>query len=162
LIADLLKILTTEANNTVEAIRQNTPKATGKTAQSLRFEVKTEETKYIMRITAKPFFLVVETGRKPTRQSEPKGSPTLVDAIKEWIAAKGIAGNAYAIAKAIHAKGTKLYQQGGRQDVVSNVINESLTERIATQSLQEFAREYLATVIQTFKDGNSNISTSRA
>jgi hypothetical protein len=160
LIADLLKILTDEANSTVEAIKQNTPKATGKTARSLRFEVKIEGSKYIMKIAAKPFFLVVETGRKPTPSYKP--SRTFVDSIKEWMGAKGKTGSAYAIALAIHRKGTKLWQQGGRTDVVSNVINESLTERIASESLQEFAREYLATVVQTFKDGNSNISAARA
>lgn len=160
MIADLVKILTKEATSTVEAIRQQTPRATGKTAQSLRFEVKEDGSKFILRILAKPFFLVVETGRKPTPNYKP--SQTFVAAIREWMNAKGKTGSAYAIAQSIHKKGTKLWQAGGRQDVVSNVINPSLTERIAEQSLHEFAREYMATVIKTFKDGNGNIQATRA
>lgn len=153
--ADLLKILSTFGQSATDQIRANVPKATGKTAQSLRFEVIDQGTKATLRILGKPYFMVVETGRKATPQFT-KPSKSFVDSIKEWLAAKGgNQGAAYAIAKTIHKEGTKLWQQGGRKDVVSNVVNQSLTEQISQAVLKDFARQYLVSVVKLFNDNRS-------
>ena len=137
MVADVVKILTKEGQRLSDQIKANTPKVTGKTANSVKYDVSQDGAMVTLRITAKPFFKVVETGRKPTSQGATKGSPTLVEAIKEWLRAKGEVnlGVAYYIAKRIHKQGTKLYQRGGRTDVFSNVLTDSELDRI-TESLQ--------------------------
>ncbi len=86
--------------------------------------------------------MTVETGRKDTPQYD-KPSPQFVASIKQWADARGIGKFAYAIARSIHKKGTELYRNGGRTDIVSNVVNESLIDQMSADMLSKFASEYL-------------------
>lgn len=158
--AELLKILSGYGQGSVDKIKQNMSgagsNATGATAKSLRFEVIDQGTKATLKVVGKPFFLVVETGRKATPQYT-KPSETFVNSIRQWLAAKGgNQGAAYGIARSIHQKGTKLWQKGGREDIVSNVVNKPLIDTISQDLLKNFANEYLASVINTFKNGGNN------
>jgi hypothetical protein len=101
----------------------------------------------------KPFFAVVETGRKPTPSYKP--SKAFVASIKEWMDAKGKTGSAYAIAQSIHKKGTKLFREGGRSDIYSNVINQNLTDKISLDLLNKFAQQFMISVVKLFSDGNN-------
>lgn len=158
MVVDILPILQKEGNSIVEQIRRNLEStgtnATGRTSRSLRYEVRVEADSVTLKIIGRPFFKVVETGRKPTRSGASESEPNLVEQIKEWIAAKGIPGNAYAIAKSIHQKGTKLFQSGGRDDVYSNVVNEDLVARISQDVLDKFAQEYLKNAVNIFTNGS--------
>lgn len=147
MIVDLIQILSKWGNSTVAQIRANMSStgtdATGKTSQSLRYEVTQEGSKTILKVLGKPFFMVVETGRKATPQYT-KPSEQFVESIKKWITARGKSElSAYGIAKSIHQHGTKLWQQGGRKDIVSNVVNESLTQAISKDILTQFSQEYV-------------------
>lgn len=158
--AEVLNILSQTGQSAVSQIQANTPKATGKTARSVRFEVKEEGGKIVFQILASKYFKVVETGRRPTPSYKP--SKSFVDSIREWLAAKGSdQGPAYAIAQSIHKKGTALWRAGGRQDIFSNVINESFIDKLSNELLTQFAKEYLDSVIKLF-DGNGNQSATRA
>lgn len=158
MVAELISILNTYGNSTVQSIRNNLAStgtnATGKTSQSLRFEVKNEGNKITLKVFGKPYLAVVETGRKATPQYE-KPSVEFVASIREWMNAKGKEGSAYAIAKNIHQHGTKLFQKGGRQDIISNVINESLVDKISKDVLNKFAQS-LVTNIKQIYGSNSN------
>lgn len=159
--AELLKILSGYGQGSVDKIRQNLSSsgsnATGSTSRSLRFEVIDQGAKATLKVVGKPFLLVVETGRKATPQYT-KPSESFVNSIREWLAAKGgNQGAAYGIAKSIHQKGTRLWQKGGRQDIVSNVVNDDLIDRISQDLLKNFANEYMVSVVNTFNNGaNSN------
>lgn len=162
--AELIAILNTYGSSTVDKIRQNLAStgtnATGKTSQSLRYEVTNSGSKATLKVLGKPYFAVVETGRKPTPEYT-KPSVEFVNSIKEWLRAKG--GNeksAYGIAKSIHKKGTKLYRDGGRKDIVSNVVNQDLTDRISLDLLNKFAQQFLASAVKLFRDGSDNFGTS--
>lgn len=91
-------------------------------------------------ITASPYIRVLIDGRRPTRPGAPKGSPTLQQAILAWINRHSIVGRAnkqgvvptaeqlsWAISKSIHLYGTKLYQQGGGNNIFDTIIT---TQRI--------------------------------
>jgi len=163
LVVDLLPILIGYGNSTVEQIKQNLSStgtnATGKTSRSLRFIVTREADKDTLKIIGRPFFAVVETGRKATPQyTEP--SREFVASIREWAEAKGVPGAAYAIAKSIHQKGTKLFQSGGRNDVYSNVVNEDLIDRISKDILSKYATEYLKNAVTILTSGTNNTSTA--
>ena len=152
MIAQVIQILTNQGQSFVEQIKANTPKVTGKTAQSVGYEVRATRDEITLTITAKPFFRVVETGRGPTRENYVKGEKSLVEAIKEWLSALGKEqGMAYAIAKSIHKKGTKLYQQGGRKDVFSNVLTDRAIAKMEKNAFDALADFYLDDVLQNLK-----------
>lgn len=133
-------------------IQENTPKATGKTARSVRFEVKEEGSKLIFNILASKYFKVVETGRRPTPQYT-KPSYEFVGKIRQWLDATGRDTNlAYAIAKSIHQKGTKLFREGGRKDVYSNVLDETFIDSLSNDLLQQFAHETMMQLINSFDE----------
>lgn len=153
--AEVLRILSQQGQTAVSQIQANTPKATGKTARSVRYEVKEENGKIIFRIVASKYFKALETGIKPYPKYT-SASKSFVDSIKEWLSAKGSdQGAAYAIALSIHQKGTKLWQQGGNHNVFSNVITESFIDILSQDLLTQFAKEYLDSVIKTFDDNGN-------
>lgn len=158
MIVNLIQILTQYGNSTVAQIRQNLAStgtnATGKTSNSLKFEVKNEGFKQILKITGRPFFFAVETGRKATPDYKP--SKQFVQSIKEWMQAKGVDGSAYGIAQAIHKKGTKLFRAGGREDIYSSVVNQGLVDQISTAVLKQFALETLKHTVSIFNGSRVN------
>lgn len=151
--AELIQILSQYGKETVSAIQSNLAStgtnATGKTSQSVRYEIKQEGTKTTLKLVGKPFIAVVETGRKPTPEYKP--SEAFVESIQEWMNAKGVDGSAYGIAQAIHKEGTKLFRDGGRKDIISNVINQNLIDRISNDLLVKFAQQFLQSVIQVWR-----------
>jgi len=161
MLGEIVAILSNYGQSTVDEIRRNmaatNTDASGQSSRSLRYEVTEEGTKATLKVIAKPYFMVVETGRKPTPQYT-KPSQDFVNRIKSWLTSRGEdQGPAYAIAKNIHKKGTKLWQTGGRKDIVSNVVDENLVEKIEKELLNSFARQYLVSLVNTFKNvGNSN------
>lgn len=152
MIASIIQALTGYGQSFTEQIKANTPKVTGKTANSVGYEVRALRDEATLTITAKPFFKVVETGRGPTRADYQKGERPLIEAIKEWVKAKGMEeGLAYAITKSIHKKGTKLYQEGGRQDVFSNVLSERAIQKMEKSLYDLLAEHYLDDYITNLK-----------
>jgi len=153
--AEIISILNGYGASTVEKIRQNLSStgtnATGKSSQSLRYEVTNEGTKATLKVIGKPYFAVVETGRKPTPEKKP--SFDFVANIREWLSAKGMETKpAYAIALSINKKGTKLFRDGGRSDIFSNVIDQNLTDKISLDLLNKFAQQFMANVVKMFQD----------
>ena len=157
-VIDLIEILQPFGNSVVSQIQQNLSAtgtdATGQTSRSLKYTVTQEGTNTIFQVTGRPYFMTVETGRRPTPTYKP--SRNFVASIQAWMTARGMQGPAYAIAQAIHKKGTALYRSGGRTDIVSNVINQSLYDQIANAVLKKFVNQYVTTI------ANSNQQTTRA
>ncbi|WP_187774826.1 hypothetical protein [Pedobacter sp. BS3] len=93
---------------------------------------------------AAKWVMALEDGRKPTSHTGPfqSAGKTLVESIKEWIAAKKLDLNPYAVARKIHAEGTKLYRQGGKSGVISTVI----TEQRLSNLVEIFADQYLSSL----------------
>jgi len=155
---NILKILSDQGVSIVKRIQANLQStgtnATGKTSKSLHYEVKEQGSKITLTVLGKKYIGVVETGRKATPDYT-KPSLEFVASIREWAKAKGIdEGASYAIAKSIHQHGTKLKQQGGRNDIISNVINQSLVKEISESILQIYSKILVANIKQIY--GNSN------
>lgn len=97
--------------------------ATGKTSQSLRFEIKQEGTKVKMQLFGRPFFMTVQTGRKPTPDKKP--SREMISNLTEWVNARGMdESTVWAIATKIQQRGTRLWFEGGRDDIVDPAVDE--------------------------------------
>lgn len=130
-------------------------KATGRTINAIREEH--NETGFEIYGPKHVYTLIY--GRGPTKGGG-SGSGSLLESIKEWIAAKGLSLNPYAVTAKIHKRGTRLYiqiQRGGQpskvlEDVFGNNYQKDLEERVKT-SLYQGLRTQLGTVtsnIQTF------------
>lgn len=147
---NVIAILQRYGSSTVDQIRQAIAphKATGRTANSLRFEVTQEGQKYILRVFGRAFIMALETGRKATPQYT-KPSVAFVQSIREWLQGKGKdTAPAYAIAKSIHQKGTK-----GTPGIISNIVGTTLTDQITKDIATEFAKHTLFNMVQTFRNG---------
>jgi post-segregation antitoxin (ccd killing protein) len=132
-----LKLVSGIQNN-IAAAGQN---ATGKTAQSLRIETKQEGTKVTMQLFGRPFFMTVQTGRRPTPDKKP--SREMIDNIKEWVNARGISESAvWAIATNIQKKGTQLWREGGREDIVDPAVDNFVND-VAQEFLKAEADNFV-------------------
>lgn len=97
--------------------------ATGKTSQSLRFELKQEGSKYKVQLFGRPFFMTVETGRRPTPDKKP--SREMIDNLREWMDARGMdSSKVWGVATKIQQRGTRLWFEGGREDIVQPAVDE--------------------------------------
>lgn len=97
--------------------------ATGKTSQSLRFELKQEGSKYKVQLFGRPFFMTVETGRRPTPDKKP--SREMIDNLREWMDSRGMdSSKVWGVATKIQQRGTRLWFEGGREDIVQPGVDE--------------------------------------
>ena len=148
-----IKIVSDWANGYIEQLKTNLDKAgskaTGKTANSVRFEIKENGNNLVVEIFGRKYFATVETGRKPTPDKKP--SREMIENIKEWTSAKGLPESAvWGIATNINKFGTKLWQQGGRKDIYTDMTGsmiDSLSESLGMSILNQ-------TLDQIIKDGN--------
>lgn len=120
--------------------------ATVKTSQSLRIELKQEGTKYSLTLFGRPFFMTVQTGRRPTPDKKP--SREMIDNLKEWVNARGLdEGAVWAIATNINKKGTKLWRDGGRTDIVDPAVDTFVND-VSQAFLEAEADNYILKVRQ--------------
>lgn len=124
---ELIEIVNEQGNELVNNIRSNLAStgtnATGKTADSLRFEISTEGTKTRLKLFGRPFFNTVSTGRKPTPEKKPPRE--FIENLKPWAEARGIPeGAVWAIATKINKLGTNLFRSGGRTDIVEPAVEK--------------------------------------
>lgn len=111
--------------------------ASGETSRSLA----SESNAFGVKVTGKPFINVVETGRKA-------GGMPPVNRIQEWVDIRGIDVSAWAIAKTIAKKGSKLYREGGRTDIITPAISDKRINDLAA----EIADVTLNLVVQDIND----------
>ena len=121
--------LTKEIKDAIDARHS----VTGKTANSIE-NIVTENSLVI--VGNKSVGALVH-GRSPTKTST-AGNPTLYEIILEWVKNKGLQadgnmsqeGLAFVITRSIHRNGTLLYQDGGRGNVLENIINDAKVNRL--------------------------------
>lgn len=121
----------------------------GRTAQSLQIERPADNE---VRLVARPFFSALETGSAPWsgRTGNHISAAEFRDIIQQWAERKGIVpmdmtaqSFAYVVARKIMRTGSKLYRNGGRQDIftpaveqaekdIERIIKDGLTNEINT------------------------------
>ena len=151
---DLIEILNEQGIELVNGIRANLGStgttATGKTSQSLRFEISQEGTKTRLKLFGRPFFMTVETGRKATPNKKP--SREFIENLKPWAEARGIPeGAVWAIATKINKLGTNLFRAGGREDIVEPPVDNFINN--VGQALLDSKADDL---VMKIKDGISS------
>lgn len=92
---------------------------------------------------------VLWKGRGPTRIGAKKGNPTVQEMLLSWIKKHNIQPKeasmtqlalSHAMAQSIHKYGTKLYQQGGKQNVFDTILTKDRINSFSTLVVDEFGR----------------------
>lgn len=143
-MSEFIQILEQGAQSLIDKIKMNMQSAgttaTGKTAESFGYEIINDGDTTILNITANQFAQVIETGRKATPDSKPGYS--MIQNITEWVAARGLDSSlVWAIATQINQEGTKLWQQGGREDIYTLPFEEFV--KILSNQILDFEADSL-------------------
>lgn len=128
--------------------------------KTIDYEV-TEDT---LTITGSPYISVLVDGRRPTSGNAKRGTPSLRDAILDWIKAKGITarpdknGNipsqqslAFMISRSIHLYGTKLYQEGGGNNIFDRVLTQSRIDSLLAMFPENYRNEVESGLLRELK-----------
>ena len=106
---------------------------TGKTKDSLQVNVR--ELSGVL--TGRQAFATLENGSRPWSRPPKRTPKWFADLIGEWIDAKGLDLNQWAVAHTIIHKGSKLYRTGGRADVYSPEIQRTM-DRIGDRIINQY------------------------
>lgn len=104
--------------------------ATGKTRDSMQVEV--GDTYGVL--TGRRAFATLERGSRPWSRQPKRVPKFFADLIGEWIEAKGLDLNKWAVARTIIRDGSKLFRTGGRDDIYSPEIEKAsaaIADRVA-------------------------------
>ncbi len=149
--ANLTAILNTYGALGVEMLKQAIEKvdATGKTANSIKYEVKSTDKKDQLLLVGRAYFELLEKGIRPSGKNP---SPDMIKFMTEYAKARGMdkpESAAWAISKTILKEGDRTHKQGGRivySDDLSKFVDE-LTKVLAT----EFSKGFLTEIKGAFK-----------
>lgn len=104
--------------------------ASGKTRDSLSVEVTSDTTSATATMYGRKYFAALETGSAPWKKQYKHPPRPFVETIAKWMTDKGIEGvSAYLVARKIMREGSRLYRDGGRQDIFTPVM-EDIEQRI--------------------------------
>lgn len=135
---DIRKILLEELEDLRKRIAENMGRAdqivTGKTRDSMQVSVQGNAGV----LTGRRAFATLETGSRPWSKPPKRVPKFFADLIGEWIDAKGLDLNKWAVAHTIIHKGSKLYREGGRADVYSPELQNTI-DRIGDRVLDQYA-----------------------
>lgn len=107
--------------------------ASGKTRDSLSVEVTSDTTSATATMYGRKYFAALETGSAPWKKQYKHPPKPFVETIAKWMLDKGIEGvSAYLVARKIMREGTRLYRDGGRQDIFTPIM-EDIEQRIDAQ-----------------------------
>ena len=135
---EIRQILLEELEDLRRRITENMGKAdqivSGKTRESMQVSVQGNAGV----LTGRQAFATLETGSRPWSK-KPKRTPKwFADLIGEWIDAKGLDLNQWAVAHTIIHKGSKLYREGGRADIYSPELQKTI-DRIGDRIVDQYA-----------------------
>lgn len=108
--------------------------ATGRTRDSMQVEIRDNGGV----LTGRRAFATLETGSRPWSKKPKRVPKFFADLIGEWIDAKGLDLNKWAVAHTIIHQGSKLYREGGRADIYSPELQPTI-DRIGERILDQYA-----------------------
>jgi hypothetical protein len=151
--ATILSIANDQTNNFINQVKDNLARtgtdATKKSSNSIYKRITEDGYKLLIEVLAKPYFSVVETGRKPTPEKKP--SRDMIQNITEWVAVRGKPESAvWAIAVSIQKKGTSLFRRGGRTDIYTDDGDE-YAEDMFSAITKAIAKEEMDLIIKGFE-----------
>lgn len=135
----------------VEVLKQaiSTVEATGKTQQSIRYEVVQSNEKDQLLLIGRAYFELIEKGRRPTTKGP---SPDMIELLTDYARARGMdkpEKAAWGIANKINKEGDKTYRAGGRS-VYSPELSK-FADELTNVIAKEFVKGYLTEIKGAFK-----------
>jgi hypothetical protein len=97
----------------------------------------------------------MEHGRGPTHPGATQGNPDLVEIIEDWLQAKGLDINPYAVANTIHKNGTRLFRAGGNSGVLSIPLNLDTLDSVLNTIASEWADTASAEIFEPITNLNA-------
>lgn len=139
----------------VEVLKQAiaSVEASGKTTQSIRFEVESTEKKDRLLLIGRAYFELIEKGIRPSGKNP---SPDMIKFLTEYATARGMdkpESAAWGIAKTILKEGDKTYRSGGRLVYSPELIK--FVEEVKAVIVKEFKRGYLLEIKGAFRGSNN-------
>lgn len=107
-------------------IRDKGLNASGRTIESMTIEVTLNEGQLQGTLYGRPYFKNLETGNKPWAKQYPSPPRFFVKIIDDWAKVKGIDINSWLTARKIMREGTKTFREGGRQDIFTPPIEQTV------------------------------------
>ena len=134
---EIRQILLEELEDLRQRIIENMGRAdqivSGKTRDSLQVNVRDLSGV----LTGRQAFATLENGSRPWSRPPKRTPKWFADLIGEWIDAKGLDLNQWAVAHTIIHKGSKLYRDGGRADIYSPEIQKTM-DRIGDRIVNKY------------------------
>jgi hypothetical protein len=148
--AEMIGILNENAESFITKIKGNLDAtgttATGESGKSLRYEINEDGSKIVLTVFGKPYFAVVETGRKPGGGV----SRGMIDNITKWAQVRGKEEFIWAIAKKIDKEGSELFRKGGRTDIYTDE-KEGFADKVFMEVTENIANEFFRKAIVSFE-----------
>lgn len=152
-MSDLSKIvediLNQEGQDMVDEIRENLAatgsNASGKTSESIRYEVEIEGKKAALSLFGRGYIMSVETGRGPRQSSK---ESNFLDGMKDWMKIKGIGSGltqkkfdqlARFFTFRQNKLGSLLFRRGGRKDIITPVISAERVREVSDRVIKVYA-----------------------
>lgn len=135
---EIRKILREELEELRKRIIANMEQAdqivSGKTRDSMHVEVRDLSGV----LTGRRAFATLETGSAPWSKKPKRVPKFFADIIGEWIEARGLDLNKWAVAHTIIHKGSRLYRSGGRADIYSPEIQKTM-DRLGDRIIDRYS-----------------------
>lgn len=128
--------------------------ASGKTVESIRYEVQSTESRDRLYLIGRKYFDLIEKGIRPSGKNPP---PEMIASLTEYARARGMdnpESAAWAIAKTILKEGDRTYKAGGR--IVYSTDLDKFVQELKAYATQVFAKDYLTQVKGAFTSGSNN------
>ena len=147
----MIELLDKYGKIAVALLQSLVPKATGKTANSIRYEVYPER----LVVFGRAYFQTLETGRGPRKDSSYGGFDK---SLLEWMAARGIGAGltdkkkqqlARFLSYKINKEGDKTFKAGGK-DVYSVAVAKFI-EELKKEVIKMKTKEYTAKMVAQLK-----------
>lgn len=149
--ADVQATLDSYGKVGVSLLQSLVPKATGKTAASIRYEVYPNR----LVIFAREFFAALETGRGPRKNTE---KTDFEARMLEWMAARGVGSDlnekkrkqlARSLTYMLNKEGDRTFKRGGK-DVYSQAVAKFIDE-LKKEIVKIKTRQYTDSVVRLLK-----------
>lgn len=137
-------------NETVRIIQSNMAAAGQNASGQTSAQITSQGSDNKVVVSGPSYVFTLETGRGPGKQPPPGTIPAWIDS-KRISLVTPIQNAAFAISRSIGEKGTKLFQEGGRDDIITPAVSDERLNKLSSQVADiEFSK--ILTVIDGFTD----------
>lgn len=148
--SNMVQVLTVMGSIGEQTLKEALDKvsATHQTVNSVSSEVTETDYTVSLKLFARKYVGLLQTGRKPTTKNP---SPEMIELLTEYAKARGMSkpeSAAWAIAKTINKQGDKIFRSGGR-DVYSTELDK-FVEEVTQSVMKELSDFYVRELVNTF------------